>query len=107
MSHEATAAPTAEKDRLNEPGLVSVAIPTYNRAYILDKAIESALAQTYRPVEIIVIDDGSTDGTAELVGRYPELRYFHQPNGGLSAARNSGLRQARGEFIALFDSDDV
>lgn len=91
-----------------QPGLVSVVIPTYNRAYIIDKAINSALSQQYRPVEIIVIDDGSTDDTALVVGQYgPEVRYFRKENAGVSAARNHGLREARGEFVALLDSDDI
>lgn len=91
-----------------EPGLVSVVIPTYNRGYIVTRAIDSVLAQTYRPVEMLVVDDGSTDDTATVVGRYgPEVRYFSQPNGGVSAARNHGLMEARGEFIALLDSDDA
>ena len=90
-----------------ERGLVSVVIPTFNRAYILGRAIESVLAQSYRPVEIIVADDGSTDGTRQLVERYgPPVRYFFQENAGVSAARNLGLSHVRGEFIALLDSDD-
>lgn len=90
-----------------EPGLVSVVIPTYQRGYILDRAIQSVLDQTYRQVEIVVADDGSTDSTREVVARFgPVVRYFHQPNAGVSAARNLGLRNARGEFVALLDSDD-
>jgi glycosyltransferase involved in cell wall biosynthesis len=88
-------------------GLVSVVIPTYNRASIISRAIESVLTQEYPSVEIIVADDGSTDGTEDLVKKYDSrVRYFHQPNAGVSAARNLGLREARGEFIALLDSDD-
>jgi len=90
-----------------EPGLVSVLIPTYNRAYILGQTLDSVLAQTYRPIEVIVVDDGSTDGTRELVERYGDaVHYIYQPNAGLAAARNTGLQAARGEFIALQDSDD-
>lgn len=90
-----------------EAGLVSVVIPTYNRSYIVGQAIESILQQTYHPVEIVVIDDGSTDDTRRLVeGFGPPVRYFYQPNSGVSAARNRGLREARGEFVALLDSDD-
>ncbi len=88
-------------------GLVSVVIPTYNRAYIVPRAIESVLAQTYRPIEILVADDGSADDTRQCVERYgAPVRYLHQPNAGVSAARNLALRHARGEFIALLDSDD-
>lgn len=94
-------------DGPGEPGLVSVIIPTFNRAYLVGSAIESVLAQTYRPVEMIVVDDGSSDGTREVVGRFGSaVRYFGQANAGVSAARNRGLREARGEFIALLDSDD-
>jgi hypothetical protein len=91
-----------------EPGLVSVLIPSYNRAYILATAIDSVLAQTYRPIEVIVVDDGSRDDTRAVVARYgDQVRYIHQSNGGLAAARNTGLAAARGEFIAFEDSDDA
>lgn len=90
-----------------ERHLVSVLVPTYNRAYILGKTLDSVLAQTYRPIEVIVVDDGSTDGTRELVACYGDaVCYVYQPNSGLAAARNTGLKAARGEFIALQDSDD-
>lgn len=89
------------------PGLVSVIIPTYNRAEIIGAAIASALEQSYADVEVIVVDDGSTDQTRSVVEHYgPRVRYLVQPNGGVSAARNLGLMNARGEFIALLDSDD-
>jgi GT2 family glycosyltransferase len=103
--------PTAAESgipRTGEPGLVSIVIPTYNRAYIIGQAIESVLAQTYDNVEVVVVDDGSTDDTAAVVGRYgPKVRYIRQANAGVSAARNRGLREARGEFLALLDSDDA
>ena len=88
--------------------LVSVVIPTFNRRELVCRAIDTALAQTHATVEIIVIDDGSTDGTGEsLRERYGDrIRYFAQPNGGVSRARNHGMHLARGEFIALLDSDD-
>jgi glycosyltransferase involved in cell wall biosynthesis len=93
------------------PGLVSVLIPTYNRAYCLCRAIDSALAQTYPHLEVLVVDDGSTDATPELVrsayGSDPRVRYLPKPNGGVSSARNHALREARGDFVAFLDSDDV
>lgn len=92
-----------------EQGLVSVIIPTYNRARILRRAIESALSQTYGDIEVVVVDDGSTDDTREmltLMSADRRVRYFRQANAGVSAARNHGMRQARGEFIAFLDSDD-
>ncbi|VAW79154.1 hypothetical protein MNBD_GAMMA15-200 [hydrothermal vent metagenome] len=90
------------------PQLVSVVIPTYNRARLLTAAIDSALAQDYPATEILVIDDGSTDHTADLVAGYGEkVRYFQQANRGAGAARNFGIQQARGEFIAFLDSDDM
>lgn len=89
-------------------GLVSVVIPTFNRAYILEKSIESVLAQTYPSIELIVVDDGSTDGTRELVARYGDrVRYIYQTNAGLAAARNTGFAASRGEFLAFQDSDDL
>ncbi len=86
--------------------LVSVIIPVYNGENYLAKAIESVLAQTYSPHEIIVIDDGSTDSSAEIARRFP-VRLITRPNGGISAARNSGIDVSQGEFIALLDADDL
>ena len=90
---------------------VSVLIPTFNRARMVCEAIDSALAQTFRDFELILVDDGSTDDTAEVIrsryGDQSRLRYFAQENGGTASARNFGLRHARGEFLALLDSDDI
>ena len=86
--------------------LVSVIIPCFNHGQFLGHAIESALAQTYRNFEIIVVDDGSTDDTADVAKRYPNVQYLRQQNTGRSAARNAGLRQSRGELIAFLDADD-
>jgi glycosyltransferase involved in cell wall biosynthesis len=87
--------------------LVTVAIPTYNRAAYLPDAIESVLVQTLRDFEVIVLDDGSTDETEAVVTPYLErVRYVRQANEGRSAARNAAVRIARGEFVAFCDSDD-
>ena len=90
-------------------GLVSVIIPCYNRAHIVRETLDSLLAQTYGNFEALVIDDGSTDETRQVISVYtdPRIRYLHRANGGLSAARNAGLDVARGEFIAFLDSDDL
>ena len=87
----------------------SVVIPTYNRATILPRAIHSVLDQTYTDVEVVVVDDGSTDGTREVVAAIDDARvtYLAQPNRGVSAARNTGAGAATGEFIVFLDSDDV
>lgn len=89
--------------------LVSTIIPTYNRVDLVQRAIDSALAQT-RPVdEIVVVDDGSTDGTGDVLrSRYGDsIQYHWQANAGVSAARNQGMALARGDYFALLDSDDV
>src|SRR5919112_3279382 len=87
-------------------GLVSVVIPCYNQAHFVGEAIESVLAQSYPHFEIVVIDDGSTDTTSEVAGRYPGVRCVRQDNQGLSAARNSGLRHSEGEYVVFLDADD-
>jgi len=90
--------------------LVSVIIPTFNRAALLRRAIESARAQTHRPLEIIVADDGSTDDTAAMVKNFGDtVRYLHQPNrnDGAASARELGSRAAQGEFLKYLDSDDT
>ncbi len=87
---------------------VSVVIPTYNCERFLGRTIDSALRQTYRDFEIIVVDDGSTDGTQALVAGYGEaVHYVYQPNQGASAARNAALSNASGEFVAYLDADDL
>ncbi len=85
---------------------VTIIIPTYNRASFLEKAIESVLNQTFTDFELIVVDDGSTDKTAETVNSYEGVNYIFQENKGVSAARNTGIRAGKGEFIAFLDSDD-
>jgi glycosyltransferase involved in cell wall biosynthesis len=91
-----------------ESGLVSVIVPTYNRASIIERAICSALSQTYGNLEVVVVDDGSSDDTRAVVERMgPRVRYVHQMNAGVAAARNTAMRHGRGEFFAYLDSDDV
>lgn len=93
------------------PIVVSVVITTYNRRDVVPAAIDSVLAQDGPPMEVLVVDDGSVDGTAEaLARRYSgaaPVRVISRENGGPPAARNTGVREARGEFLALLDSDDV
>jgi glycosyltransferase involved in cell wall biosynthesis len=86
--------------------LVSVIIPCYRQAHFLSDAIESALAQSYPSVEVLVIDDGSPDDTRAVAARYAGVRYIEQEHGGLAAARNTGLAQSRGEFVVFLDADD-
>ena len=89
------------------PGGVSVVVPPPDRAEMVERALASIQAQSRPADEILVVDDGSTDGTAErLAARFPGATVLRQPNRGVSAARNRGIRQARGEWIALLDSDD-
>ena len=86
---------------------VSVIIPTYNRKHTLKRAIQSVYIQSLLPFEIIVVDDGSNDGTKEWVKqKYPDIKYIYQKNSGVSSARNKGIKIARGDWIALLDSDD-
>lgn len=90
--------------------LISVIIPVYNVEVYLERCVESVRRQTYNNLEILLIDDGSTDGSGNLCdglqGRDERIRVIHQPNGGLSAARNAGIQHCCGEFIAFLDSDD-
>jgi glycosyltransferase involved in cell wall biosynthesis len=92
-----------------EGPLISVVLPTYNRSKLLTRAIDSALAQTYQNYELIIIDDGSTDDTESVVNQYSDTRivYLKQNvNRGGAEARNIGIKEAKGEYIALLDSDD-
>jgi glycosyltransferase involved in cell wall biosynthesis len=86
---------------------ISVVIPTYNRGYIISRAVNSVLNQTFLPYEIIVVDDGSIDNTKQVLTAYlPKIKYVLQENQGVSVARNKGISTATGEWIALLDSDD-
>ncbi|TXG78439.1 MAG: glycosyltransferase [Thermomicrobiales bacterium] len=90
--------------------LVSVVIASYNMGHYLATALRSALEQTYRDIEVIVIDDGSTDDTGDVVKPFladARLRYIHQANAGQAHAKNRGIHEARGEFVAFLDADDV
>jgi glycosyltransferase involved in cell wall biosynthesis len=87
--------------------LVSVVVPVYNVAAFLREALHSLFAQDYEPFEVVVIDDGSTDGSGAIARSYPGVRYLRQENQGPAAARNAGIAAARGEIVAFADADDV
>lgn len=87
----------------------SVCIPTFNRAYILERCLDSVLAQTYSPYEIVVIDDGSTDHTKEIVNKYMSklpIKYYKKENGGKHTALNLGISKSTGDYLIILDSDD-
>jgi len=88
--------------------LVSVVIPVYNSAEYIVETIKSALAQHYKPFEVIVVDDGSTDNTKDLLEPYlHRISYLYKENGGPASARNTGVNNAKGEYIAFLDADDL
>ena len=88
--------------------LISGIVPVYNGERYLRETLDSMLAQTYQPLEVIVVDDGSTDGTPKVVAGYGDrVRYIYQENSGPAIARNRGIDAARGEFIAFLDADDL
>lgn len=91
----------------DENPLVSVVIPVYNGARFLRAGLESVFAQTYRPMEVIVVDDGSVDDSGVIAQSFPEVHYIYQANQGVAAARNKGVESARGEFFAFLDQDDL
>ena len=87
--------------------LVSVIVVSYNRAHFLKDALDSIKRQTFTDYEIVLVDDGSTDNTKEIVEKYEEIRYIYQEHSGISKARNEGVKAARGKWIAFLDSDDL
>jgi glycosyltransferase involved in cell wall biosynthesis len=89
-----------------ETSLVSIVIPCFEQAHFLPEAIESALAQTHSPLQVVVVDDGSADNTAEVAARYAQVECVRQENQGRSAARNAGYGVSRGEYILFLDADD-
>ncbi len=95
---------------MEEKKLISVIVPVYNSACYLEKCLDSIVTQSYKYLEIILVDDGSKDGSGEICDRYAEkdhrIKIIHRKNGGLSAARNSGLNIATGEYLGFVDSDD-
>ena len=90
--------------------LISIIIPIYNIMDCLEKCVDSCINQTYQNIEIIMVDDGSSDGTSELCDKLKEkderIRVFHKENGGSSSARNLGIEEAKGEYLGFVDSDD-
>ena len=92
---------------MDDPGRISVIIPTYNRGEVLERAIKSVLAQTYKNYELIVVDDGSTDNTHSILRKYKDkIRFYSKLHGGVSSSRNFGLEKAEGTWVAFLDSDD-
>jgi len=96
------------EDKMEKNPKISVIIPTYNSAQFIAEALESVFVQTYKDYEVIVVDDGSTDNTKEVLKPYmSKIRYIYKENGGAASARNVGIKNARGEYIAFLDSDDL
>ena len=93
---------------MNSEPKVSIIIPTYNQSQYLEEAMESVLNQTYQNIEIIIVDDGSTDNTSEVVKSFDnKIIYIPQKNKGASSARNAGIKKAQGQYVAFLDSDDM
>src|SRR5260221_13651148 len=99
--------PTCSSTMPTPWNLLRIIITAYNYARFLPEALRSCLAQTYQPIEIIVVDDGSTDNTREVVAGFPDVKYIYQENRGLSAAHNNALRHSQGDFIQFLDADDT
>ncbi len=103
-TEDALATTGLSASRARDP-LVSVIVPCYNGAAFLEEALRSALAQSYPKVEVVVVDDGSTDSSAEIARRFP-VRYIRQENRGLCEARNRGIRESKGSYLVFLDADD-
>ncbi|MDE2222744.1 MAG: glycosyltransferase family 2 protein [Candidatus Omnitrophica bacterium] len=86
---------------------VSVIIPAYNAAAFIAQTIESVLAQTYKNIEVIAVDDGSTDNTRQVTAQYKSVRYIYKKNGGPASARNTGIETSKGDYLAFLDADDI
>ena len=90
---------------------VSIIVPVYNAAPYLERCVDSLLGQTYRNTEILLLDDGSADGSGQICDRYARchenVKVFHMPNAGVSAARNRGLQECGGKYLTFVDADDV
>ena len=95
---------------MSDSFLISVIVPVYNIKEYLDRCVRSIMNQTYQNLEILLVDDGSTDGSGELCEKLAKedtrIRVFHKKNGGSSSARNLGIREAKGEYLGFIDSDD-
>jgi glycosyltransferase involved in cell wall biosynthesis len=87
--------------------MVSVIIVVYNGEKYIDEAIQSALNQTYKDIELIVVDDGSTDGTKDVVEKYKNVKYIYQENRGQGSSRNVGIENSKGDYLAFLDADDL
>src|SRR5262245_58223903 len=91
----------------DEAQLITVIIPVFNGEAFLAEALESVFGQDYRPLEVIVVDDGSTDTSADVARSFPSVIVVQQSNTGLSGARNAGIQRARGSFLSFLDADDL
>lgn len=92
---------------MRELPIITVVVPVLNGEPYIAQCIENILLQSYKKIEIIVVDNGSNDKTAQIVQKYASVKYIHQPNGGISGARNKGIETAKGEYIHFMDADDM
>ncbi len=109
ITAESDAAAVSEKFPVQ--GLVSLIMPAYNAEEYIARSIDTALAQSFTNMEVLIVDDGSTDETGKIIQwyqeRYPQIKFFSQPNGGQASARNTGIKQAAGDYIGFMDNDDM